>query len=58
MPLRREPEQSKAEVPAPPAWEATPWTPEERVAAQPEAREEPAVRLADQNQHVVELPKN
>ena len=56
MPLPREFEEQKPEVSAPPSWESTPWQPEERSAAQPESEPEMKVALADQNEHVVDLP--
>ena len=53
---QREFEQKQPDVSAPPAWEQLPWQPEDRVAAEPEKREEMQVVLADQNEHVVEVP--
>ncbi len=56
MPHQRELEQKQPEVSAPPSWESSPWMPEERTAAQPEGVDETPVALADQNEHVVDLP--
>ena len=57
MPHQREIEQKQPEVSAPPSWESSPWTPEERIAAQPEHEEQVTVVLADQNAHVIDLPQ-
>jgi hypothetical protein len=56
MPHQREVEKQQPEVSVPPSWE--PWTPEERNVAQPEGQDEttPLV-LAEQKQHLVELPQ-
>ncbi len=54
---QREPEQRQPEQPTPPSWESAPWTPEERSAAQPEEERPAPLRLADQNEHVVDLPR-
>jgi hypothetical protein len=39
---------------APPAWEATPWIPQERTVEEPQISAEPALQLSDE--HVVDVP--
>jgi hypothetical protein len=56
MPHQREIEQKQPEVSAPPSWESSPWMPEDRIAAEPKGQEEMTVVLADQNEHLIELP--
>jgi hypothetical protein len=56
MPHQREIEKQQPEVSAPPSWESSPWMPEERIAAEPVGNQELPVVLADQDEHVVDLP--
>ena len=55
---QREIEPKQPDVSAPPAWEKSPWQAEERIAEERTDGQPEQVVLADQNEHVIDLPRN